>query len=323
MSNKPIAYGFYPLHKEIERFRAHINVPRVSRRIMANIKDWNQICSAMDLLGDNLYAIDDYVNQNWPKSEGVLYLLIYGVLQALILQQDAVEHIAAVCSPLPYVLHPKLKAIRDLRNSSSGHPSQRGGKKKTGEDTRTSHFITRISLEHGHYQLMSSKRNSRGYIFKEVDLFKAIKTQQDIIRAKLKKITDELVKRETDHKERFMHLKLAETLSLFSDTYTISKMFEAIDHVEIRFQAKSHVDSLLEALSNFSDELTKRDEMSPEWKEEIGYLEYPLRKLLVFFSATKARAINKKDARIFTAYVEFSAKRLIGMAEEVDQDYAK
>lgn len=321
MSDTSIDHGFSTLQLEMERFRTHINIPRVSRQIMANTKDWNQICSAMDLLGDNLYAIRDYVTQEWPKSEGTLYLLIYGLLQALILQQDAVEHISSVCS-IPYVLHPRLAAIRDLRNNSSGHPSQRGAKKKSGADTRTAHFISRISLKQGRYQLMSSRQKSKGFVCKEVDLLKLIKTQQVIIRTNLKRITNELAQKDAKHRERFRSVTLSTLLSEFTDSYPFTKIYEAIDRTEIRPVAKLHVASMQKALSSLYDALTDREEMSQPWEEQIGYLRYPLSKLNIFFSKTR-RTVNKKDAYIFTAYVQFAAKQLIDMAEEVDRDYAE
>ncbi len=317
MPTDPPDYGFSALHTEIERFRDHINIPRVSRRIMANTKDWNQICSAMDLPGDNLYALEDYVNLTWPTSEGALYLLIYGVLQALILQQDAVEHMALICS-VPYERHPKLKDIRELRNRSSGHPSQRGGIKSTGEDTRTSHFITRNSLRHGHYQLMSSRKDSNDFVFEDIDLFALIKLQQALLLTELTAITNELVKKDTEHKERFRNVKLAK---LLSDAYTVPKLFESLGRPEIRFQAAVHVDFLIKALSEFRENLSQRGELSSSWEEEIGYIEYPLTQLKLFFTDSPDNTLNDKDARIFTAYVKFAAQRLIGMAEEVDRDY--
>lgn len=317
MPTEPQDYNFSALHKEIGRFRDHINIPRVSRLIMANTKDWNQLCSAMDLLGDNLYAIDDYVNQNWPKSEGVLYLLIYGVLQALILQQDAVEQLALICN-VHYDRNPKLEAIRELRHKSSGHPSKRGGIKKTGEDTRTSHFISRISLKHGHYQLMSSRKDSEDFVFEDINLFALIKLQQELLLTDLSAITNQLVKKDTEHKERFRDVKLAK---LLSDAYTVPKLFESLDRPDIRPQAAAHVDFLIKALFEFREHLSQRGELSSSWEEEIGYIEYPLTQLKLYFTGSPDNKLNDKDARIFIEYVRFASNSLIDMAEEVDQDY--
>lgn len=114
-------------------------------------------------------------------------------------------------------------------------------------------------------------------------------------------------------------MKLAK---LLSDAYTVPKLFESIDRPNIRPMAKVHVDFLIKALSEFRDHLSQRGELSSSWEEEIGYIEYPLTQLKLFFIDSPDNKLNDKDARIFIEYVQFAANSLIEMAKEVDQDYA-
>lgn len=318
MKKQPIDFGFNALQKERQRIRDLVNISRVIKRITPKAKERAQLNSALDLLSDNLEAIDDYLNIDWPESEGALFLLIYGVLQALILQQDAVQAVASVCG-ISCPLDQALMDIRELRNNSSGHPTLRD----KGDYKNTSHSITRISLEHGRYQLVSSQANSADCDFKEIDLFAIIKLQQELILAALRTITNALVKEDTEHKKRFRAVKLAAILSLFLDTYTISKLFESIERTDIRPQAKSHIDSLINALSTFKNALLERGELSSLWEAEIGYLEYPLNQLQSYFSGAPENRLNDQDARIFVSYLACAGKSFVEkQVIRIDEEYA-
>src|SRR5918999_92257 len=87
--------------------------------------DWNRLTSSLDVLGDTELAFDAYLEHlHEPATTGELYILLYGVLQALFIQQDAVENMMESLG-LRYALHPILEAIREARNDSTGHPTKR------------------------------------------------------------------------------------------------------------------------------------------------------------------------------------------------------
>ncbi len=71
---------------------------------------------------------------------GNKYMYVYGTLQALIVQQDAVKNLTESLK-IPYTPDQKLKDIRDIRNDSVGHPTKRGG--GTGS---AFNFISRITI---------------------------------------------------------------------------------------------------------------------------------------------------------------------------------
>jgi hypothetical protein len=318
MSKQPINVDFNALHRERQCIRDIVNLTRVMKRIRSEAKDRAQLNSALDLLSDNLEAIDDYLNSDWSESEGVRFLLIYGVLQALVLQQDALQAVASVCN-VPYQLNQKLMEIRELRNNSSGHPTLR----EKGEFKNTSHSITRISLEHGRYQLVSSRADSSGYDFKEIDLFEIIKVQQESILAELTRISNALVAQDAAHKERFTAMKLAAILSHFLDTYIFSKLYESIDRTDILPQAKLHIDILIKSLADFESALVERNEMCSTWQAEIAYLKYPLNQLQLYFSEAPENRLNDQDARIFISYLQFASKSFIEEhVTQIDVDYA-
>lgn len=82
---------------------------------------------------------------------GSSYLLAYGFLQALFLQQDAVEHLHDAIQ-LPWESDPLLKEIREIRNDSIGHPKNRQGGKSFS-------LISRPSISKSGFELMTVEPN--------------------------------------------------------------------------------------------------------------------------------------------------------------------
>ncbi|MDE0040435.1 MAG: hypothetical protein OXT74_00210, partial [Candidatus Poribacteria bacterium] len=82
------------------------------------------------------------------------YMYVYGKMQALILQQDAVSHFLNATA-FEYTIEP-LKYIRDIRHKSVGHPTLRGG-----GAGRTFHFITRESICNEGFELTTAFADNR------------------------------------------------------------------------------------------------------------------------------------------------------------------
>jgi cellobiose phosphorylase len=103
------------------KIRDRINRGRMQHELLGRSADWNKLCSALDVVGDTELALDAYLKHPEIKSTGLCYVHVYGALQLLQLQQDAVDHI---CRALRITAKnsPKLPHIRKIRNSSVGHP---------------------------------------------------------------------------------------------------------------------------------------------------------------------------------------------------------
>src|SRR5262245_41556966 len=124
-----------PVERGEQRVRELVNVPRRQAALLQNKQSWIRLCSAMDAIGDTQMAIRSYLDDPAHKngSDGRAYLLVYGILQVLYVQQDAVGTLSKVLN-IPFTLPAELEEIRDIRNDSIGHPTGRGG------------FISRITL---------------------------------------------------------------------------------------------------------------------------------------------------------------------------------
>lgn len=130
------------------RLRETINLPRIHERLSRDEQAFRQLCASMDILGDTAHAVGSYLSSPEETDLGRLYLLAYGLLQVLFVQQDAVRH-AAEAVGLPYELPPGLSLNRDVRNDAIGHPTKRGGKNPE------SFGIVQVSLSHEGFTLYS------------------------------------------------------------------------------------------------------------------------------------------------------------------------
>src|SRR6266496_2067880 len=72
--------------------RDFIQHPRRLDPLLKNKPAWNMLASAMDVISDTEWAIATFESLD-VSDKGMLYLVIYGLLQALYVQQDALENL--------------------------------------------------------------------------------------------------------------------------------------------------------------------------------------------------------------------------------------
>jgi hypothetical protein len=118
-----------------------------------NLDSWNMLCVSMDVIEDTCEALQHFEAEGIGDGVGEKYLKLYGVLQAVSLQQDAIKYL---CQSLSKVF-PKLKGlvdwresqIRKLRNLTVGHPIE-----MTRDKIVRRCFITRASISPHGFKLM-------------------------------------------------------------------------------------------------------------------------------------------------------------------------
>jgi len=80
-----------PTMRELSRWiRDYGREPRHLPRLMSDRFVWHQLWAAMDIIDDVESAVTAYLENEFPTDVGEKYLRIYGALQGLFLQQDAV-----------------------------------------------------------------------------------------------------------------------------------------------------------------------------------------------------------------------------------------
>lgn len=303
----------------ISRIREFINRPRKQNLLLKDGRFWNQLCSSLDVIQDTDVALDDYVGHDFPESLGQKYLAIYGVLQSLFIQQDAVDHlIESLKLKMPNASE-RLKDVREVRNKSIGHPTKKGGKKGT-----TYHFISRGTMNKNGFQLMSCVPG-RDHEFENVNILPLISRQRSVIEEVLKEVLAMFEEEEMKHKEEFKAEKLA---NIFQKNigYSIGKMYEAIHggmSGPLFVLGLGHLEYIEKALESFKQALQRRGLWEPS--EGIRYtykeMEYPISELKKYFQGKDGSESPGEKANVNLFFVEKKIEELKGAAKEIDQDY--
>ncbi len=105
---------------------------------------WYQLCSGLDTLGDATDALMEF-ERGGLGTQAETYLRFYGMFQAVILQQDALDAIneALVGSAEAHLKKTSWTKIRDLRNLAVGHPTD---KKNGVPGKRMRSFVARVTI---------------------------------------------------------------------------------------------------------------------------------------------------------------------------------
>ncbi len=298
------------------QLRDRINAGRKQHELLARDADWNRLCSGLDVVGDTELALDAYLAHPPVDDIGVRYLHVYGALQLLQTQQDAVAEICEALQIKPQS-SPKVPIVRELRSSAVGHPTRQR------ENNRIkSHFIVRASLSQHGFTIFTSIADEWPHIERHVSIPQLIELQRVALAKSLSEVIAVLDEAEMKHRELHKDEKLR---SCFPTTlsYYFSKIFESIHSPMYYPLGKMHVELIAECLAKMKGMLEKRGEWGvyDSVTYEYDLLEYPLNHLTAFFTRKEESRLNDKDAYIFAAFVREQIKTLIRIAEEIDEEY--
>jgi hypothetical protein len=150
--------------------------------LLSRSADWNTLCSALDIVGDTELAFDSYLKQSRIEDAGLCYLQVYGVLQLLQTQQDAVADIG---SALGIKAHnsPKLPHVRQIRSNSVAHPAA-----QKEDKTTKSHFIVRSSLTQHGFELMAVYSGQTAYRQSHASIPSLVAEQRKALRGVLEEV---------------------------------------------------------------------------------------------------------------------------------------
>lgn len=295
-----------------------INAPRRHRELRSDPAKFAQMCSALDVLGDTEMALDAYLDRP-PRSRehGTLYLRAYGVLQALVLQQDAVVHLADSLG-IAYTAGSTLKVIREIRNNSVGHPTRRGS-----PPGRAFNHIVRVSLTHVGFSLLTF--DAKGQMKQHsVDVPRLIADQRQAIEIALSEFITAEVSVEQAHRARYKDDQLSTTLPDWVD-YSLEKLGQEIEHSLAFGQGPSLLESISGAIAVFENKLCERGELdaAPEVFEcHIAPARHAIRRLAEYFQRDTEQYPSQEDASVFLAHLDTQIDALRELAEEIDETYA-
>ena len=301
----------------LSKIRDFINSPRKQNLLLQNLTDWNMLCSSLDVIEDLELAIDGYLaNLEDPATDGELYLILYGILQVLFVQQDALQNMVESLG-LDYTRDPILKEIRKIRNDSVGHPTKMGSGQKISFN-----FISRDSMSRSEFMLMTSFPD-KDTEFTNFNVPTLISDQRNILSKTLTEVIGRLGKEEMEHREKFKDENLAD---IFPQTlhYYYEKIGETIYGGKLVLLGAANLKLVIDSVERFKNALNERGILKAYDSViyDLELVEYPLAELRKYFEEPDSSKLNSKDAYIFLEFIRHQIDTLIQYAKEIDEEYS-
>ena len=300
--------------------RDFIQHPRRMDPLIRDKRQWFQLTSAMDTIEDTEAAIGAYLKVQDPTDQAGCYLLIYGILQVLFVQQDAVRHLAEAFD-IPLNFDQELHEIREIRNCTVGHPTAVKARRQ-GANLASSHYIVQMSVKKTRFQFMSAYEDGETK-FQDVDIMEKVESQRAIVTKVLEEVWTILQHREQEHRDQF---KVEKLIDVFPPT--LNYMFEKTsvatwsDHAETVL-GRWGIASIREAVCDFKAALERRGVLNGS--SHLGYyfeeLEHPLTELQLFMDHRSTR-LDTKAAAIYLYFVRGKVEDLKRIARGIDAEYA-
>lgn len=297
------------------KIRDLINHPWKQNSLIKNTVKWNKICASLDVIGDTQTAISDFQNLPEFTSKSGGYLFIYGLLQALFLQQDAINSIyeSLFDNKIDWAKDfPDIYQIRELRSDSIGHPTNR-------KNDKSFHFISFQSISNVSFDLMSHISENGELIFRSIEISELIEKQQKNV---IDILDDIICRMEHDyekHKSKFRNNKIADLIKGIH--YSASKISEGI--YRSYPLTTSNLKTLESKINSIKEEVVKRygslDALDGLY-ETIMRIDYILEKLGNWIKNNELH--ENKDAEIFmdSFFVRFG--ELKKELEEIDREFS-
>ena len=272
--------------------------------------DWSKLWTAADNLEDTQLAIEEY-----SSLKDFSRLAVYGLLQSMYVQQDAISHLEKaikILTPDWKKDYPELSNIRDVRNETIGHPIS-----EKGLYTSISHTNNLNILEYGVW-------SRDGFQHKSIDLKNIINIQHDLLIKEVDRIMGKINEDETQHKQSFKDKSLSKLLA--STSYHIQKLWsfeKSRDYSQVNFN------SLKSIYENFKEEIKKRyklekvDEQGVQIPGLILTIQH-IEKILprIEKMVPMDDSIDQLDLDVYVESLDNSFEDLRKMAKEVDVEFA-
>jgi len=207
---------------------------------------FDKLNSSLDTISDTEKAFESFLHIDLPDDTGNNYLLIYGVLQALVVQQDAVQHLYESLK-ISYSRDSCLLKVREIRNAAIGHPTERN---RTKESNFSATFNSNC------FRLMTTYPDGRPPSFQNVNITEIMTEQRGILEQDIFRILEKLKQEEREHREMFKEQKLKDIFHGIN--YSIQKIYESIYANRPNKFGESHVNLISGVIDKFKESLEKR-----------------------------------------------------------------
>ncbi len=324
MVNLDAAADVQSLLRYIREFIQH------PRRLDPLIKDkpkWHMLASAMDVVSDTEWAIATYERGDYAD-KGTLYLVLYGLLQAMYVQQDGLANLVrALDGNEQYKIEsePEAEYIRRVRHDAVGHPTKQGSikpKKDGRPGEQVSHAIVQHSMRKQGFTLLRES-NITGSRFIDYSTETLIEQNRALAVRVLTRTKKKLEDIEMEHRKTFKGEKLAD---LFPGQmgYFFEKIYAAIHSPSYGNSPMGEIglQMVIGAFNGFKAALNQRGILneSSNIPYTLDETEYPLVELGYYFKG-ESFLTDARAASIFAHFAEQKMKELFRIAEEIDSEY--
>lgn len=302
------------------QIRELVNQPWKHYELRQSSARFSQLVSALDTIEDTEEAIIAFETEAGGNTAGELYLIIYGLLQALFLQQDASRHLSEALGVHDTSnQYPQLTVVREIRNDSIGHPTKRDRRK--GQPT-SYHQISRPTMSRKGFQLLSYYSDGSSH-FRDISIPNLVADQREFLAEMLTEVVNELRAERTAHKERFRMEKLS---TIFPPTlgYAFEKVGQAIrsDPAEI---GRWGLGQIKDTFNAFHDAIGRRDmDAYTSLQFDLKFINHAIAQLERILDA-RASATNQiqdeLDGHIYLSFLRGQADELREYAKQVDDEY--
>jgi hypothetical protein len=248
------------------------------------------------------------------------YLGVYGVLQALVVQQDAVRAVARGAGFSTGGVDPRLQEIRNIRNLSVGHPTRAA--KHPG---KPSSFIVQISMSPSGFKLLSLFDDGSQEV-RTIDLLARIAEQRIMMAETINEARNRLQDKDREHRRKYRSLMLTDTLS--DVRYHMGKVYDLIHSKEGRRHAAElgalHLPSIVKSLKKAESDLRKRGDFESYEATLAPSLEvahHCAERLSAYFDGSYSPDNAHLDAEAFYRALSGIVDDFKSLLQDVDEEY--
>ncbi len=308
------------IRKLENQIRQLINNPQKHYELRQNKALFSQLCSSLDVIEDTEDAIMAYSEQDFGEEDKPShYLAVYGLLQAIYVQQDAVINLCESLGIKDKVNnYPKLKEIREIRNDTVGHPTKRDQQK--GKPV-SYHHISQTTLNKSGFTLASYFSDGSQVQFRDIKISELIVEQNRFISTILATLASNLEAEEKAHKEKFRMEKLLEIFPGTSD-YHLEKLFEGVIRDDYADFADGMLDLVINMVTKFREAVGRRNmDFYERLQDEYELIEHATTNLRKYYRGDTR--VEKSAARIYVIFLKHQIDELKDYAKEIDDEYAE
>jgi hypothetical protein len=249
-----------------------------------------------------------------PSDSFARSLWLWGAIQALVVQQDAVLRLGKALKQQPDSVTALIKGspvignIRELRNRSAGHPvvddNSRGTNKK----------FSFPSVHKGKcYSFLMFDENSNPPTLKrqDMDMEDLIAKQQQILSPIIMKWRQELMDEENAFREKNKTPTLTEALSSSTFTYHLSNL--DVDSGKLHLNSARELAAILQRLEA---EFKRKGAIRGMVAETFKSMKYPTEELIRYFEGNSH--LKPQDVSVFSDALSGNFRELTAYVAEID-----